>query len=53
MAIVTYLDTSCLIALADAEPQRKEKVFDLLDDPQRVFVYSSFTALETLSLAIY
>jgi hypothetical protein len=53
MAIITYLDTNCLIALADAEPQRKEKVFDLLDDPQRVFVYSSFTALETLSLAIY
>jgi len=53
MATITYLDTNCLIALADAEPQRKEKVFDLLDDPQRVFVYSSFTALETLSLAIY
>lgn len=53
MAIVTYLDTNCLIALADAEPQRKEKVFDLLDDSQRMFVYSSFTTLETLSLAIH
>jgi predicted nucleic acid-binding protein len=53
MAIVTYLDTSCLIALADAEPRRKEKVFDLLDDSQRVFVYSAFTTLETLPLAIH
>jgi len=53
MATVTYLDTNCLIALADAEPLRKEKVFDLLDDPRRVFVYSAFTTLETLSLAIH
>lgn len=53
MAIMTYLDTNCLIALADAEPQRKQKVFDLLNDPQRVFVYSSFFTLETLSLAIH
>jgi predicted nucleic acid-binding protein len=53
MAIVTYLDTNCLIALADAEPQRKEKVFALLNDQQRMFVYSAFTTLETLSLAIH
>jgi hypothetical protein len=53
MAIITYLDANCLIAVADAEDQRAEKVFELLDDPQRVFVYSSFTVLETLSLAIH
>jgi len=52
MALVTYLDTSCLIALADAEPQRKDKVVDLLAE-QRSFIYSPFTTLETLSLAIH
>ncbi|MBI1765424.1 MAG: PIN domain-containing protein [Acidobacteria bacterium] len=53
MALVTYLDTNCLIALADAEPRRKEKVLDLLDDRRRAFIYSPFTTLETLSLAIH
>jgi hypothetical protein len=53
MAIVTYLDTSCLIAVADAERQRADRVFDLLDDPQRAFVHSAFTTLETLPLAIH
>lgn len=53
MAIVTYLDTSCLIAVADAEAQRAEQVFVLLDDPQRAFVHSPFTTLETLPLAIH
>ena len=53
MAIITYLDANCLIAVADAEDQRAEKVFQLLDDPQRVFVYSPFITLETLPLAIH
>ncbi|MGH9836587.1 MAG: type II toxin-antitoxin system VapC family toxin [Blastocatellia bacterium] len=53
MAIITYLDANCLIAVADAEDQRAEKVFELLDEPQRVFVYSPFTTLETLPLAIH
>ncbi len=53
MALVTYLDTSCLIALADAEPQRKDKVLDLLAEQQRLSIYSPFTTLETLSLAIH
>src|SRR5262245_30441281 len=53
MALVTYLDTSCLIALADAEPQRQDRVVDLLEEQQRSFIYSPFTTLETLSLAIH
>ncbi len=53
MATLTYLDTSCLIAAADAEAQRAWKVFALLGDTRRSFVYSPFTTLETLSLAIY
>lgn len=53
MAVVTYLDTNCLIALADAELQRADNVFDLLDDPQRSFMHSPFTMLETLPLAMH
>ncbi len=53
MAIITYLDTNCLIALADAEALRSEKVFELLDSPQRSFMHSPFTTLETLPLAIH
>lgn len=53
MALVTYLDANCLIAVADAEEARAEKVFALLDDPQRAFVDSAFIALETLALAIH
>ena len=53
MAIVTYLDTNCLIAVADFEPQRRGKVLALLGDTQRLFIYSPFTTLETLSLAIH
>ncbi|MEP7336514.1 MAG: type II toxin-antitoxin system VapC family toxin [Acidobacteriota bacterium] len=53
MAIATYFDTSCLIAMADAEPQRAGKAFALLRDQQRTFIYSPFTTLETLSLAIH
>jgi predicted nucleic acid-binding protein len=53
MAILTYLDSNCLIAVADAEPQRAGKVFALLRDRQRSFIYSPYTTLETLSLAIH
>lgn len=53
MAIITYLDTNCLIAVADAESQRVGKVFALLGDTRRSFIYSPFTTLETLSLAIH
>ncbi|MGH9846627.1 MAG: PIN domain-containing protein [Blastocatellia bacterium] len=53
MAIITYLDANCLIAIADAEPQRRGKVLALLGDSRRSFIYSPFTTLETLSLAIH
>lgn len=53
MAMVTYLDTNCLIGLADFEPERRGKVLALLDDKQRSFIYSQFITLETLSLAIH
>ena len=53
MAILTYLDTNCLIAVADAEPQRRGKVHALFADSQRVFIYSPFLTLETLPLAIH
>ena len=53
MAALTYLDTNCLIAYADAEPQRRAKFMALLSDPQRAFMYSSFTTLETLALALH
>ena len=53
MLIVTYLDTNCLIAVADFEPQRRERVVPLLNDMQRAFIYSPFTTLETLSLSIH
>lgn len=53
MAIVTYLDTNCLIALADFEPVRRGKVLAILNDVQRLFIYSQFITLETLSLAIH
>ncbi len=53
MAILTYLDANCLIAVADAEPQRRAKVQALLSDPRRSFIYSPFITLETLSLAIH
>ena len=53
MALITYLDTNCLIALADAEMGRREKVLALLDDKRRLFIYSRFLSFGTLSLAIY
>lgn len=53
MAIVTYLDTNCLIAVADSEALRLGKVFALLDNAQRSFMYSPFIELETLPLAIH
>lgn len=53
MALATYLDANCLIAVTDAEEQRADKVFALLDDLQRAFIHSSFTTLETLALAIH
>lgn len=53
MALVTYLDTNCLIAVADAEPERRGKVHALLDDTQREFIYSPFITLETLALALH
>lgn len=53
MAIVTYLDTSCLIAEADTEPMRAGRVTALLNDPAKLFMYSPFTTLETLSLALH
>jgi len=53
MATITYLDTNCLIAFADAEPERAGKVIALLSDSRRSFIYSPFTTLETLSLAIH
>jgi predicted nucleic acid-binding protein len=53
MAIITYLDTNCLIAVADAEALRSEQVFELLDDLQRSFMLSPFTTLETLPLAMH
>ncbi len=53
MALVIYLDSNCLIAVADAEPQRAAKVQALLLDPRRAFIYSPFTVLETLSLALH
>ena len=53
MPIATYLDSNCLIAIADFEIQRRAKVLHLLRDPQRSFIYSPFTTLETLSLAIH
>ena len=49
MAIITYLDANCLIAIADAEPQRRGKVLALLSDTRRSFIYSPFTTLETLT----
>ena len=53
MALVTYLDSNCLIAVADAEQGRREKALVLMNDPQRAFIYSPFTTLETLSLAMH
>lgn len=53
MPIRTYLDTNCLIAYADAEVLRQAKVVTLLNDPNRAFMYSSFTTLETLALALH
>lgn len=53
MTTLTYLDSSCLIAIADGEAHRAFKVLSLLSDPQRKFIYSSFVSLETLSLAIH
>ncbi len=53
MALATYLDSSCLIAVADFEPQRAAKVIVLLGDSRRSFVYSPFVTLETLSLSIH
>ena len=53
MPIRTYLDTNCLIAYADAEVLRQTKVVALLNEPSRVFMYSSFTTLETLALALH
>ena len=53
MATITYLDANCLIALADAEPGRQQKVVKLLRDTQRAFMCSPFTSLETLPLALH
>jgi predicted nucleic acid-binding protein len=53
MRIGTYLDTNCLIALADLEPGRHHKVLALLQDEKRAFIYSQFLTLETLSLALH
>jgi predicted nucleic acid-binding protein len=53
MALVTYLDSNCLVAVADAERGRREKALVLMNDSQRVFIYSPFTRLETLSLAMH
>ncbi|HMV48049.1 MAG TPA: type II toxin-antitoxin system VapC family toxin [Blastocatellia bacterium] len=51
--LLTYLDSSCLIAAADFEINRSAKVYDLLREPHRNVLYSSFVTLETLSLAIH
>lgn len=53
MALRTYLDANCLIAVADAEPQRSGLITALLAEQGRVFIYSPFFTLETLSLAIH
>lgn len=51
--LLTYLDSSCLIAAADFEIDRNLKVHDLRREPHRNFFYSSFVTLETLSQAIH
>ncbi len=53
MALITYLDSNCLIAVTDAEPQRRAKVQALLGDPRHSLIYSPFTVLETLTLALH
>lgn len=53
MAKLTYLYSSCLIAVADFELHRAAKVVTLLNDQQRLFIYSPFASLETLSQAIH
>lgn len=53
MARVAYLDTNCLIAVADGEAGRADKVIALLGDKRRLFIYSQFITLETLSLALH
>ena len=53
MPLITYLDTNCLIAFADAEPMRQQKVMRLLRDSNRVFMCSPYTSLETLPLALH
>jgi hypothetical protein len=53
MSSLTYLDTNCLIAYADSEPYRRTKVMALLSAPSKAFMYSTFTTLETLALALH
>ena len=53
MPVLTYLDTNCLIAYADAEVLRQTQVVALLNEPNRAFMYSPFTTLETLALALH
>lgn len=49
----TYLDSCVLIAAAMGKEEVYEKAMQILDDPEREFVSSVFSKIETLPMAIF
>ncbi len=53
MAILTFLDSSVLIAAHRGQPTDRESALAIINDPSRKFIATPFLYLETMPKALY